>query len=188
MCSKKLYKKQAKAQKLLNKLKNLNRLFDEVVRIPYEIASNQSETIEWYNAIMFLINEKLKVRGKLIKIKRKNKELSMLLDLDEFDEAEDDKSMLTELKVSLENDITSLTLMFMGYVSNSSDFYYTCKLEEYGFDREVIESFVKLYISGSRDCKSQDIKGLYLRNIDCMLQRLNMIESRLREVERNAKA
>lgn len=182
-----------KEAKLLDKSKNIDRLFEEVNRLPFEITGQCEEKFDkkWFKAVHWLIFEGLKVQSKLLKInpKKYQMECPKTYDLEK----------LEAIKKSLENEIISLTILYWKATDVKTQ---TDLLTDKNGDLDV--KYLKGYIVSIKDELPNKVNNMsntpnqnrdtlkvtefYTRNVKAMLVRLKMVNQKIVVEEERANA
>lgn len=184
-----------KEAKLLDKSKNIDRLFEEVNRLPFEITGQCEEKFDkkWFKAVHWLILEKLKVQSKLLRINPKKYEMECPLKTYELEN-------LKVIKKSLENEIISLTILYWRAtdVKNQTDLLTD---KNGNLDVKYLKGYIvdmKNELPNRIDNMSNNpnqnnidivkITDFYTRNVESMLIRLKMVNHKIVVEEERANA
>lgn len=183
-----------KEAKLLDKSKNIDRLFEEVNRLPFEITGQCEEKFDkkWFKAVHWLILEKLKVQSKLLKINPKKYQMECPLKTYELEN-------LKVIKKSLENEIISLTILYWKATDVKAQ---TDLLTDK--DGKLDVKYLKGYIVSIKDELPNMVNNMsntpnqnrdtlqvtefYTRNVKAMLVRLKMVNQKIVVEEERANA
>ena len=183
-----------KEAKLLDKSKNIDRLFEEVNRLPFEITGQCEEKFDkkWFKAVHWLILEKLKVQSKLLKINPKKYEMECPLKTYELEN-------LKVIKKSLENEIISLTILYWRAtdVKTQTDLLTD---KDGNLDVKYLKGYIvdmknelPNMVSNMSNTPNQNrdtlkVTEFYTRNVKAMLVRLKMVNQKIVVEEERANA